>query len=61
MHEEVVDLVVEVLLLERDEVLPAEIQWFHLIFENFFGRNQPGIRVSKSPPGFAPSVGPKAS
>ena len=26
VHEEVVDLVVEVLLLERNEVLPAEIQ-----------------------------------
>ena len=25
VHEDVVDLVVEVLLLERDEVLPAEI------------------------------------
>ena len=39
MHEEVVDLVVEVLLLERDEVLLAKIQSFHLIFENFFGHN----------------------
>ena len=26
VHEEVVDLVVEVLLLERNEILPAEIQ-----------------------------------
>ena len=26
VHEEVVDLIVEVLLLKRDEVLPAEIQ-----------------------------------
>ena len=32
MHEEVDDLVVEVLLLERDEVLPAEIQWFHFFY-----------------------------
>ena len=39
MHEEVVDLVVEVLLLERDEVLPAEIQKFHLMFVYFFGHN----------------------
>ena len=28
VHEEVVDLVVEVLLLERNEVLPSEIQKF---------------------------------
>ena len=45
MHEKVVDLVVEVLLLERNEVLPAEIQQFHLIFINFFCHNQLEIRV----------------
>ena len=39
VHEEVVDLVVEVLVLERDEVLPAEIQVFHLSFVYFFGHN----------------------
>ena len=36
---EVVDLVDKVLLLERDEVLPAATRSFHLIFENFFGHN----------------------
>ena len=46
MHEEVADLVVEVLLLERDEVLPAEIQESHSLFVYFFGHNYPGIRVS---------------
>ena len=45
MHEEVVDLVDEVLLLERDEVLLAATRWFHLIFVYFFGHNQPGICV----------------
>ena len=45
MHEEVVDLVDEVLLLERDEVLLAATRSFHLIFVYFFGRNQPGTRV----------------
>ena len=45
-HEEVVDLVVEVLQLECSEVLFAEIQEFHLIFVHFFDHNQPGIRVS---------------
>ena len=43
--EEVVDLVDEVLLLERDEVLLDAVRSFHLIFEKFFGHNQPGIRV----------------
>ena len=32
VHEEVIDLVDEVLLLERDEVLLAAIRSFHLIF-----------------------------
>ena len=45
MHEEVVDLVVEVILLERDEVLPVEIQQFHLIFVYFFGHKRLEIRV----------------
>ena len=45
VHEEVVDLVDEVLLLERDEVLLAATRSFHFIFENFFGHNQPGIYV----------------
>ena len=45
-NEEVDDLVVEVLLLERDEVLLAAIRSFHLIFVYFFGRNWPGVRVS---------------
>ena len=38
VHEEVVDLVDEVLLLERDEVLAA-IRSFPLIFVHFFGHN----------------------
>ena len=38
-HEEVADLVVDVLLLERNEVLPAEIQQFHSIFNHFFSHN----------------------
>ena len=46
VREQVVDLVFEVLLLERDEVLLAEIQEFHLILVFFFGHNKPGIRVS---------------
>ena len=45
VHEEAVDLVVEVLQLERSEVLLAEIQQFHLIFVNFFCHNQLEIRV----------------
>ena len=45
VHEEVVDLVDEVLLLERDEVLLAAIRSFNLIFAHFFGHNQPGICV----------------
>ena len=45
MHEEVVDFVVEVLLLERDEVLLVSTRSFHLIFVHFFGHNQPGVRV----------------
>ena len=44
VHEEVVDLVDEVLQLERNEVLLAEIQQFHLIFVNFC-HNQLEIRV----------------
>ena len=39
LYEVVVDLVNEVLLLERDEVLPAEIQKFHLIFVSFCGHH----------------------
>ena len=46
VHEEVDDLVVDVLLLEHDEVLLAATRSFHSIFENFFGHNQPGILVS---------------
>ena len=38
MHEEVVDLVVEVLLLERNEVLLAATRSFHLTFVYFFGK-----------------------
>ena len=34
--EEAVDLVVELLQLERSDVLLVEIQQFHLIFVNFF-------------------------
>ena len=45
VHEEVVGLVDEFLLLERDEVLLAAIRSFHFICVYFFGRNQPGIRV----------------
>ena len=33
------------ILLERDEILPAEIQQFHSILVHFLGHNQPGIRV----------------
>ena len=36
VHEEVVDLVYGVLLLERNEVLLVEIQQFHPIFVDFF-------------------------
>ena len=45
VHEEVVDLVDEVLLLERDELLLAATRSFHLICVYFFGRSQPGICV----------------
>ena len=65
VHEEVVDLVDEVLLLERDEVLLAAARSFHVVFVYFFGHYQPGILVFLSPPdirrGFALSVGPKES
>ena len=64
MHEEVVDLVDGVFLLEHDEVLAAT-RSFHLIFVYFFGHNQLGIRVFESlldsRRGFAPFVGPKES
>ena len=40
-----VHLVVEVVQLERNEVLPPEIRSFHLIFVYFFGHNQSGISV----------------
>ena len=39
VHEEDDDLVDEVLLLERDEVLLAAIRSFHLLFVYFFGHN----------------------
>ena len=39
VHEEVFDLVEAVLLLERDEVLLAEIRSSNLIFVYFFGHN----------------------
>ena len=45
VHEEVVGLVDEFLLLERDEVLLAATRSFDLIFVYFSNRNQPGIRV----------------
>ena len=45
VHEEVDDLVDVVRPLEHDEVLLAAIRSFHSIFEDFFGQNQPGIRV----------------
>ena len=48
VHEEVVELVNGVLLLEHDEVLLAATRSFHLIFEYFFCRNRPGIRVFES-------------
>ena len=44
VHEEVVDLVDGVLLLEHDEVLAAT-QSFHLFLHTSFGHNLPGIRV----------------
>ena len=65
MHEEVGDLVGEVLLLERCEVLLAAIRSFQLIFVFFFGQNQFGIRAFESPLDSkrrsVPSVGPKES
>ena len=65
VHEEVVDLVVEVLQLERSEVLLAATRSFHSMFVYFFGHSQPGIRVLESPldsqRGFAPFVGPRES
>ena len=45
VHEEVVDLVDGVLLLEHDEVLLAAARSFHLISVYFLGHNQPGIRA----------------
>ena len=45
VHEEVVDLVIEVLQLERSEVVLAEIQQFHPILVNFFCRERLEIRV----------------
>ena len=45
VHEEVVDLVDEILLHEHDEVLLAAARSFHSIFVYFFGHNEPGIRV----------------
>ena len=39
VHEEVVDLVVEVLLLERNEVLLVATRSFHSIFENFISHS----------------------
>ena len=44
VHEEVVDLDVELLQLERSEVLLVEIQQFHPIFVNFFYRKRLEIR-----------------
>ena len=65
VHEEVDNLVDDVLLLEHDEVLFAATRSFHFIFVNFFGHNQPGIRAFESPldsqRGFAPFVGPEES
>ena len=43
--EEAVDLVVELLQLERSEVLLFEIQQFHSIFVHFFCRKRLEIRV----------------
>ena len=64
VHTEIVNLVVEVFLLERNEILLAANRSFHSIMVYFFF-NQPGIRVSWSPPdnwrGFTPSIGPKKS
>ena len=45
VHEEAVDLVVEVLQLERSEVLLAEIQQFHPILVNFFCRKRLEIHI----------------
>ena len=50
VHEDVVDLVEVVRLLERDEFLLSATRSFQSIFENFFGHNQPGIRAFESPP-----------
>ena len=65
VHEEVDDLVDDVLLLEHDEVLLAATRSFHTIFVNFFGHSHPGIRAFESPldsqRGIAPFVGPGES
>ena len=43
--EEAVDLVVELLQLERSEVLLVEIQQFHPIFVNLFNREKLEIHI----------------
>ena len=49
LHEEVVDLVEVVRLLdEHDKFLLFETRSFHSIFEYFFCRNRPGTRVFES-------------
>ena len=45
VHEEVVDLVVEVLQLERGEVLLVENQQLHPILVNFFCRKRLEIHI----------------
>ena len=50
VHEEVVDLVEVVRLLEEhDKFLLFETRSFHSIFEYFFSHNRPGTRVFESP------------
>ena len=50
VHEEVVDLVGVVRLLdEHDKVLLSVTRSFHSTFEYFFCRNRPGIRAFESP------------
>ena len=63
VHEENVDLVDVVLLLEHDEILLLLTKLCHSTFEHFFGHNHPGTRLFESPldiqRGFTRFVNPK--
>ena len=66
VHEEVVDLVGVVRLLDEHDKVLLSVTWsFHSTFQYFFCRNRPGIRAFESPLDsqreIVPFVGPRVS